>query len=205
MVAQNSNPADGGGDSSAHEARVRLVAGMLECLEKKSFANVTINDVVAAARVSKRTFYEHFDSKEDCFLAAYVAASTELMNAIDMAATDTSYTWERCIEETCGAYLMMLEQNPALSRAFLLEIHLAGEKAIKARREIHGRFAELLKNLVARARKDNPHMKPLSPKLAIALVGGINELVLVALESEGERLGALQGAAAELARAVILR
>src|SRR5262249_35091475 len=66
---------------ATNDARVRLVTGMLEAVEARGFAGTTIADVARHARVSKRTFYEHFDSKEACFLAAYVAASDEMLKA----------------------------------------------------------------------------------------------------------------------------
>jgi hypothetical protein len=102
-------------------------------------------------------------------------------------------------------YLELLESKRALTRTFLLEIHAGGAPALAARREVHARFAELLRSLVQRARKEEPAIKPLSPKMAIAVVGGINELVLVALERDGERLGDLAGTAVELLRAVVTR
>ncbi len=186
------------------EAAVRLVAGMLDAIEDKGYGALTISDVVRHARVSKRTFYEHFKTKEECFLAAYAAASEETLRVIE-AAADGAATWGAGVDASVRAYLELLEDKRALTRTFLLEIHAAGPAALAARRAVHGRFAELLRRLVAKARRDRSDVKALSPKLAVALVGGINELVLVALEQDGERLWALQGAATELVRAVVMR
>ena len=195
----SSEPAD-----ATNDARVRLVTGMLEAVEAAGYAGTTIADVARLARVSKRTFYEHFDSKEQCFLAAYVAASDEMLKAIEMAA-ETATDWNARVDACVLTYLSLLEANRNLTRVFLLEIHSAGPAAVSARRGVHQRFADQLRGLVAKARKTLPELKPLSPKLAQGLVGGINELVLVALEQDGERLGALAGAASELVRAVVMR
>ena len=59
--------------------RARLTGGLAAAIEEKGYAAVTIADVVARARVSKRTFYEHFADKEACFLALYSETSDELL------------------------------------------------------------------------------------------------------------------------------
>ena len=184
-------------------ARDRVIGGMLTAIEEKGYAAVTIADIVRLAKVSKRTFYESFGTKEACFCAAYVAVSAEMLKAIEAAAT--SDDWTKRIDQSVRAYLELLESRRVLSRTFLLEIHAAGPMALRARRDVHGRFAELLREQVARARKEDRSIATLPPKLAVALVGGVNELVLVALENEGEPLGGLAWAATELVRAVVLR
>jgi AcrR family transcriptional regulator len=51
--------------------RARLLAGAAKAVEERGFASVTIGDIVRHAAVSRRTFYEHFASKEECFKAAF--------------------------------------------------------------------------------------------------------------------------------------
>ena len=62
--------------------RERLLDGMLEAVNEKGFAETTIADIARHARVSKRTFYEHFATKQDCLLALYVAASERALARI---------------------------------------------------------------------------------------------------------------------------
>jgi AcrR family transcriptional regulator len=180
---------------------LRLVEGMIAAITQKGYASVTIADVARHARVSKRTFYEHFEDKESCFLAAYIAASEETLKAI-LEAADRKRPWDEQLRAATRAYLTKLEERPVLTRTFLLEIHAAGPRAMSARREVHDRFAELLRAMVQAARKDHPDLRPLSPSMAIAVVGGINELVLVALE-KGKKLGELAQTATDLIRAVL--
>ena len=49
---------------------------------EKGYAATTIADIVRHARVSKRTFYEHFADKEDCLLAGYQHVSDRMMNVL---------------------------------------------------------------------------------------------------------------------------
>lgn len=180
---------------------MRLIEGMLAAIEQRGYAATTIADIVAHARVSKRTFYEHFRDKEECFLAAYAAASAETMRVIAEAAVGLS-TFEQQIRASVQAYLSYLEEKRALTRVFLLEIHAAGAPALKMRRQIHQQFAEQMQMLVEAARADGARVKSLSPQTAIAVVGGINELVLVALEKKA-KLAELAETATDLVRAVI--
>ena len=70
---------------------------------------------------------------------------------------------------------------------------------------MHQRFADQLRELVQAARGEHPELRALSPAMATALVGGINELVLVAVE-KGARASSreLADTAAELVRAVLV-
>jgi AcrR family transcriptional regulator len=166
------------------EHRRRLLEGMALAVSEKSYAEVTIADVVQRARVSKRTFYEHFADKEACFLATYAAISAELLGVIADAAL-AAPAGEPQIAAACTAYFAALEERRPLVRAFLSEIHAAGPAALALRRTIHRRFAELLQGLVARARRERPEIRELSAHMALAIVGGINELILVHRSDDG--------------------
>jgi AcrR family transcriptional regulator len=180
----------------------RLVAGMSTALMDKSYAELTVADIVRAARVSKRTFYEHFGDKEACFLAAYAAMTAEVLSRIAAAASPHLCPEEQ-LEAATRAYVAALEEHPPLTRAFLADIQAAGPKALEARRSVHQRFATLLRALVDRAHAERTTLRPLSPEMATAVVGGINELVLNALEG-GSGLAEVGETAVALLRALIL-
>jgi len=184
------------------ENALRLLEGLAAAIAEKGYAATTIADIVRHAHVSKRTFYQHFADKEACFLASYRAVTERLMTTI-AAAVDPNTPWQEQLHAAARAYLHLLEENPALTRTFLVEIHAAGPKALELRREVHQRFAELLRGLVNLGRKKHPEIRPLSASMATALVGGINELVLVAVEGGG-RLRELERTATELLTSVLL-
>jgi AcrR family transcriptional regulator len=184
--------------------RQRLLDGLAGAIVEKGYAAATIGDIARHARVSKRTIYEHFHDKESAFLALYQAASDEIIQVV-IGAADPSLPWETQIDTAIRAYLAALEARPELARTFLLEIQAAGARAIALRREIHRQFAEMIRALVERGRAEVPDMPPLPLELAIALVGAINELVLLALEEgRARRLSELRSTATTLVRAVLL-
>lgn len=183
----------------------RLLDGIADAVAEKGYAQVTIADVVRHARVSKRTFYEHFADKEACFLAAYSRMSDQMLERIAVAAMAEADLEQR-LEAATHAYVAMLEERPAITRTFLLEIQAAGDKALKLRRAIQERFVDLLCILVEAARKERPELSPLPRALATAVAGGINELLLRTIErGESGELSEVGRTANVLLRAVLLR
>jgi AcrR family transcriptional regulator len=190
------------GDSSETH-RMRILGGMAAVLAEKGYSAATIADIARHARVSKRTFYEHFADKEACFIACYAKASELLIQTIiDAATLDT--TWDKRIRAATHAYLYALESNPELTRTLMMDIYAAGPAALKTRRAVQKSFADELRRLVDAGRKDKQSWRKLSPAMATAVIGGINELVLLAVEEgRAQSLTALADTADDLLRAVL--
>ncbi len=66
----------------------RILDAMAEAVSTASFSATTIADIVGRARVSRATFYKHFDDKELCFEAAVNAFIEELREAATSAHGD---------------------------------------------------------------------------------------------------------------------
>jgi AcrR family transcriptional regulator len=186
------------------EHRLRLVEGFAAAVSERGYASTTIADIVKSARVSKRTFYEHFADKEECFLALYAEAIEVLIQGIEHALRAPARSWQAQLDAALDAYLSALEANPVLTRALLLEIRGAGPRALELRLRGHARFASLLRSFVQRTRVAHPELRPLSSAMATAIVGGIDELLLVNVEAgEKSRLTELRETASDLIRAVL--
>ena len=153
--------------------RTRLLEGMLAALAEKGYLEVSVMDIVRHAKVSKRTFYEHFTDKEGCFLHAYAAVSEELLARVARAGSEAA-TAELKLARTIEAYFSALSEQRWFLRAFLSEIHAAGPRALALRRKILQRFAELLRHMVQQVRAQQPEVRELSPEMATIIVGGIH-------------------------------
>ena len=185
--------------------RERLVDAMADLLAERGYSAVTVAEIVARARVSKRTFYEQFAEREDCFLATYVALAEGPLARITAAAADPDLADGALGEQVgraVGAYLEAMAERPTLTRALLTEIATVGPRGRAVRREVLHRFAAQLVALADEARRVHAGVAPLSPTLALGLVGGINELVLDAVESPGAPVTAGSMATDGLGRAV---
>ena len=159
------------------EHRRRLLQAMASMAATKGLAAVTIADVVGEAGVSKRTFYEHFESKDACFLELYQAVS---MNALKTLRDSVSAErpWQQQLEQALQAYLTHMAANPELLRTLFIEIHHLGVAGERARRDVMDALASFMVETLGRG----PGESAIDEGLALAAVGGINELVLQAIE-----------------------
>jgi len=166
------------GTRTADEVREALTGGLATAIADKGDAATTIADVVTHARVSKRTFYEHFTDKESCLMALYEQGCVHLLAVVRGAATRQGGGWKAMVNEGVTAYLNALESMPAVTRTLLVEIQAAGPKAYRLRQQMQRRFADTLVEVVEAARAADPAIPKLSQLLAIALVGGVHEMML---------------------------
>src|SRR3984885_4104595 len=51
--------------------RSRMLAAALEAVEEVGYARMTVARVIGRAKVSRKTFYDVFADREDCFVAAF--------------------------------------------------------------------------------------------------------------------------------------
>ena len=135
----------------AASQRTRLLEAAGRAVAEKGYAAATIDDIVRGAAVSKKTFYEHFDDKLSCFLAAYEAASDELYEHVraaqDAVASTRGNHWLERTQAGIRAYLRWLAAEPALARVFLIEIAAAGPEALARRERLRDRYAERMREL----------------------------------------------------------
>jgi AcrR family transcriptional regulator len=156
-------------------SRNRLLAGMAKAILKLGHEKLTVADVVRLARVSKRTFYEHFTGKDDCFVALYVSNSDGIIQAVDEAVQSVEPGKVR-LETGVTAYLAALQVQPKLVRAMLLGILRVGPRGLAARRAVNSQYAKLLLREIPGAEFRT------GPRITTAVVGGINELLIEAIE-----------------------
>src|SRR3954466_2752310 len=114
--------------------RGRLLAAMAEVVGGKGYGPVAVADVIARAGVSRKTFYEHFDNKEECFLAAYDAGVELMLDAIDEASGAAPTAGPVAIASAATERDPdPLAANPAFARTFLIEVLAAGPRALERR------------------------------------------------------------------------
>jgi AcrR family transcriptional regulator len=189
--------------------RGRLLAAMATAVGEKGYGAVAVADVIAAAGVSRRTFYEHFDNKEECFLAAYGAGVDAMLGAIDEAIGEAVADGPLAIARAGTArYLETLAANPAFARTFLVEVLAAGPRALERRAAVHARFAEQLAVVHRAARPASAagsRAPEPGPHVFRACVGAIYELVTDHVLRHGaESLPSLLDDLVEVERALLI-
>jgi AcrR family transcriptional regulator len=163
--------------------RERLLAGMEASIRTNGFEATTISDVVQFAHVSKRTFYEHFPDKEACFLALFAVTNDRIIDAI-LSDLDPALRWEERLRACIDAYLAGMAVDPQLAASFLLEVRSAGPRALALRRAVVNRLVDVLLGLAEDARGQDASLRRLDRPTVTAIVGGLNELMLAAVEEQ---------------------
>ena len=168
----------------AASQRTRLLEAVGRAVADKGYAAATIDEIVRGAGVSKKTFYDHFSDKLDCFLAAYEAASDELLARLREAQSGPAGWLERT-RAGIVAYLRWLAAEPALARVFLIEVAAAGPVAAERRERLRDRYAEVLRELQDDARAEIAALPRLPPEVFHALVAAVDEVVVRRIRESG--------------------
>ena len=123
--------------------RARIFRAMAETMAEKGYVATSVADVLRAAKVSRETFYEQFDSKADCFMSALEAAVDVVIAAAFDAPPAGGTPLER-FDHGLRTYLDAVAARPELARLFLIEVYAAGPAALERRAAVQRRFAEIL-------------------------------------------------------------
>lgn len=199
-------------NASNIEHRSRLLQAMASTAAAQGLAHTTIADIVREAGVSKRTFYEHFTSKEACFLCLYRQVAVAALKTL-REALSPDRPWQGQIETALRAYFSHLASSPGLMKALFIEIHHLGPEGMAVRREVLQQFADFMLSVVNVAEQplsrgcvgqdESRPPRVLTATMAMAAVGGINELVIALIEQgRAAEVHTLTSAAAEIVRAL---
>jgi AcrR family transcriptional regulator len=167
--------------------RGRLVDAMAEVVAEKGYAPTTVADVVERAGVSRRTFYEQFADKEDCFLAAYdvglAAVLGRIRDAVETAPPAAG--WRELARSGVEAFLALLAAEPAFARALQVEILTAGPAALERRAGMLTMFSGVWRNVHERARAEEPTLPDLPDEVFTILTAGLEELIRDCIRTRG--------------------
>jgi AcrR family transcriptional regulator len=154
----------------ARTQRTRILAAMVNVVGEQGFHATRVTDVIARAGVSRKTFYEHFSDKEECFLAAFDGALAELMR-ITSDAFEGPDDWTDRVREGVVAFLTLLAEQPAAARMCIVEVLAAGPKALARREAAIRGFTHFIDAGRAGAPRGLPAVT------AVGVIGGINEVL----------------------------
>lgn len=158
----------------SHNQRERLIAGLAAAVSENGYAGTTIAHITRNAAVSRRTFYEHFESKDECFVAAYEAVMSELRQRVGDA-YDKEEEWPLAVRSGIAAMLEFLVAEPHLARLSMVEALVAGSVVVE-------RYDAAIQSLVpyfAAGREGRPAevLAALSATTEEALIGGMFSLI----------------------------
>jgi len=157
-----------------HNQRERLIAGLAEAIAEFGYSGTTIAHITRYAAVSRRTFYEHFSSKDECFVAAYDTVMNTLRERVSEGFEEAD-DWPHAVRAGIGAMLEFLAANPHLARLCMVEALVAGPVVVE-------RYDAAIQSFVPyfqSGREGRPPevLERLSPTTEEALVGGMVSLI----------------------------
>jgi len=184
--------------------RARLIDALANSIEEKGYRDTTVADIVRLAKTSRRTFYEQFADRGECFLALFERFTIDKMELI-AEAVDPEAPLEDQIERAIDVYIDGIVADPDLQRSFVRELPALNEASADALRLTLEHYAGMLTGLVSAARERHPEIKlrPLSHDVALILVGGLRELMVISIQ-QGRDLHELRDSSLEVVKALLL-
>jgi AcrR family transcriptional regulator len=122
-------------------ARRRALVAMAEAVGERGYTETTVRDVLERARMSRRTFYELFDNREQCFLAAYDQARRDLMLELE---PEPEQDGDDHVGAAIGRVLAFLAARPDRARLLVVEAISVGSPGVERHERTMGELADRL-------------------------------------------------------------
>jgi AcrR family transcriptional regulator len=146
--------------------RLRLISAMSALAADDGSRSTTIAELVSYAGVSRKTFYELFEDRNDCLLAA-IEHALSLAAKRAAAAHDSGRRWVDRMRAGLTALLEFFDEEPQLARLCVLQSAAAGPAALARRVEVLDELARKVDEGRDLARRQPP------PLTAEGIVGGV--------------------------------
>jgi AcrR family transcriptional regulator len=163
----------------ASNQRERLLDAIANVVAEKGYAATRVADITEYAGVSRKTFYELFDDKEDCFLAAYDAITALLMDSMARGlAAVADRSWEEQVSALLGEFLRFLAAEPAFARMCIVEVLGSGAAGLARRDAAIEAFFPVVDQIPRSQPGAERWLSELTPMF---VTGGILEVVYAAI------------------------
>lgn len=157
---------------------------MLDAVAERGYHPVTVGDLVGRAKISRRTFYELFPSKEACFAASFEMVE-EVVRArlTDAIRTAGQLDWRQLVHTSLAAYLDILAEEPRAARALHVEALFAGPALAGYRARMVAVFADRMRAARNLAVTQGELHGELPDYIYDFLIGGIDDRIRVTLQN----------------------
>jgi AcrR family transcriptional regulator len=165
----------------AHVARhqkARLEGAMVEAVARHGYAGTTLRELVTLAGVSKSTFYEHFESKQECFLATFDEIVAQLSARVSEAYRAEGDFRERLVAGL-AAFMKVTVEEPAAASLAAVESLTLGAAGVEHRE----RASHAFEALIQQSFDHSPARRQVPPVTVRAIVAGIRGVTYRRLRS----------------------
>jgi AcrR family transcriptional regulator len=190
----------------AEVQRARIVAAATQAVSELGYGGLTVSEVVARARISRRTFYEFFGDRDECFLAAFDGALARIAEPVLAAYRDDREgraTWRERIAAALDTLLALLDEQPTAARILVVDTLAAGPLALQRRAAVLDALVRAVDEGRAAARGAAPG--PLAAEAVVGAVLAVLHARLLELDRrEPARREPLSALAGPLMNAIVL-
>jgi AcrR family transcriptional regulator len=164
--------------------RSRMLAAAVEAVEEVGYARMTVAQVIGRAKVSRKTFYDVFSDREDCFLAAFDRAIGQV-SVLAQDAYEQEQGWRDGVRASLMRLLMFLDDEPGLAKLCVVEALGAGARVLERRAQV----LETLAGVIDRGRAVSNATREPPDVTAEGVVGAVFAVLHTRLlEQSGEPL-----------------
>jgi AcrR family transcriptional regulator len=188
-------------DEDKSNFRQRLLDALEASIAEDGYPRTTVADIVRRARTSRRTFYEHFESREACFVALLSEANAAQVRQIS-AAVDPHTPWRDQVRQAVEAWISSGESRSSLMLSWIRDVPSLGAAARRLQRDAMENFIEMVQALGGTDEFRAAGIGPVSRQRIIMLLGGLRELTAITVE-EGGRVSDITEEAVEASIALL--
>jgi AcrR family transcriptional regulator len=148
--------------------RERMLTAVVAAVEQRGYARLTVGQIVERAGVSRKTFYDIFNDRDDCFLAAFEQAVSQARVPL-RAAYERERDWRKGIKSALFELLTLMEERPGLAKLCVVDAFAASEQVL----EYRGRVLDELAVIVDGGRRLVKDRRVPAGMTAEGVVGGV--------------------------------
>jgi AcrR family transcriptional regulator len=165
--------ADTGGVSSSHVTvvqRARMLTAAVDVVGELGYSGMSVARVTGRAGVSRRTFYDLFEDREDCFLAVFEEAVCRAGACAGVAYSEARLgRWRERVRAGLTALLGFLDDEPGLRALMVVDALAAGPRVLERR----ARVLDTLRNIVDEGRRETKPGREPASLTAEGVVGAV--------------------------------
>jgi AcrR family transcriptional regulator len=137
--------------------RARILSAAIDAIEATGYAHLTVAQVISRAKVSRKTFYDLFEDREDCFLAVFEVTLGQI-GARVIGAYESERNWREAVRAGLAALLQFIDEDRELARLCIVDALGGGERVLERRARTIVALREVidLARKVPGARPDHP-------------------------------------------------
>jgi AcrR family transcriptional regulator len=161
--------------------RTRLLMAASDTVAELGYPRMTVAEIISRAGVSRKTFYDAFADREDCFLGLLEETIARAAVLAGQAYYERSH-WRAGIRSALGRLLVLMDSEPALARLWIIETLKGGERVLQRRAQA----IECLAHLIGEGPTATSAAHQPPDVVAVGVVGGALELLHTRLLSRSE-------------------